>query len=129
MKLIESSSGDFNSRFVDGLDLIFKTMGFETKAVSSKSIGLDHLATRFEIFKMNVFNQTGAFEIQGIITSIYIDAFGVDHRAHRTISKENAVLKSFQKGMSHDPQHFSETLKAVATAKDLFCKVELSACP
>jgi hypothetical protein len=89
-----SGPGDPRALGVHRARLVRKAEVGELETIRAKRVRLDHVRAGAHVLPMHLGNQIRLCEIQLVETAVEKDALGVEHRAHRPIADENALIES-----------------------------------
>ena len=69
-------------------------------AVGAERVGLDDVGAGAHVGLVHVGDEVGLREVQLVEAAIEEDALGVEHRPHRAVADEHALVERFEKGFS-----------------------------
>ena len=77
------------------MEVCFEAVLLEFVRSGAEGVCFDDVSAGAYVFSVNFANEIGIAEIQFIVTTIDVDAFGIKHRAHRAVEDVDAI--SFEK--------------------------------
>ena len=69
----------------------------------TEGVGLNDVGPGANIFGVNLAHEIGVTEVQLVVAAIDVDAFGIQHRAHRTVEDQDAIAgENFFEWLHHE---------------------------
>jgi len=76
----------------------FESVLLEFVRGGAERVGLDDVGAGADVFGVDLADQVGVAEIQLVVATVNVDAFGVEHRTHRAVNDVDAIgLEKFAK--------------------------------
>ena len=86
---------------VDRVQLVGEAERSELDAVRAERVGLDDVGAGADVFLVHLGDEVRLREVQRVEALVDEDALGVQHRAHRAITHEDASSKASRKGFNN----------------------------
>src|SRR5262249_26967558 len=77
---------------IDLSEFVIQALCGEFEARRAVGIGLDDLGAGFDVFAVYREHDVGAGEVQLVVTPVDVNAFGIDHRAHRAVKDADTIF-------------------------------------
>jgi hypothetical protein len=90
--------------FVDGRHLVGETERAELHPVGAERVGLDDVRAGAHVFPVHARHQIRLRDVQRVEALVDEDAAGVEHRAHRAVGDEHAIVERLQKVLHSVPR-------------------------
>ena len=73
----------------------------ELDAVRAEGVGFDDVGAGADVFLMDLGDQIGLGDVQRVEALVDEDALRIEHRPHRAVTDEDAIVEGFDEGLQH----------------------------
>ena len=97
---------DARPLFVDGVQPVGDAERPELDAVGAERVGFDDVGAGAHVFLVHLGDQIGLRHVQRVEALVDEDALGIQHRAHRPVTHQDAIVERFEKGNQHRVEYW-----------------------